>query len=261
VVNRVSRTRRALLRAVLPALGVLAGTVPQAAAQAARVSVAPTTVKLARQNASGLVTLTNSGAAVADFQASVHAWSSGAGGAIVLDPTGDLVVAPTVFRLEPGQSRRVRVLSRTPAGPRERTYRLLFSQLPDPAQAGRVGVAMRMELSLPVFVPPTRRSVSVLVPGAEITAGRLTVRLRNAGNATLTPQHVTMRLLDRDGAVITSDPVDMWYVLPGEERTLVTVADAAACTRASHVGLELTVDGDRFTVNAALRKDGASCGR
>lgn len=228
-------------------------------AQAARVNVSPTALSMARRDVSGTVTLRNTGDEAVDFQASVHHWSSGPGGAIVLDDTADLLVAPSVFRLEPGGSRRVRVLARTAAGDRERTYRLVLSQLPDASQQTRGGVAMRMELSVPVFVPPVRRAAGAHVATASIAAGRVSLDLRNSGNATIGPQQLTVRVLDAAHVPLGIVPVALWYLLPGDARTLAVALPAGTCRRAAHVEVDLGVDTRRTTLQAGLREDGAAC--
>jgi fimbrial chaperone protein len=207
--------------------------------QPARVTVTPTSLSLTRADGAGAVTLTNRGAEATDFQVTAHQWHGTDGSALQLEPSTDLVVAPGVFRLEPGQSRRVRVLARVTADRVERAYRLSVTQLPAATSTANPGVAMLMQLSLPVFVTAPRATARVDVEAPRLHRGRLQFALHNRGTATLTPRALQVRLLDAREGLVRRQMLETWYLLPGERRQVDLPLEPGDCGRIVAIAIEL----------------------
>jgi P pilus assembly chaperone PapD len=124
----------ALLLSVIPAL---------AEAPSTAMDVAPTLVRLAPGKA-GLFYVTNHGAAPLTVEMRAMDWRQDAG-RDVLSPSGAFFTSPPVVTIAPGARQSVRLLAQKPGA-----YRLLVSELPDPAaDPGRVKVLL--QFSVPVF--------------------------------------------------------------------------------------------------------------
>ena len=201
------------------AMTVLLCWATQGPVQAAGLEVKPTGVFLTPGEFRGTVDLTNKAESPVTVQAQVFEWRQDETGER-LEKTNEILAAPPVFTLQPGGKQIVRVgFRRVPAAKQELTYRLLLSEVPDrTGQAGEVGVAIR--LSLPVFYTPPGAAGEVGWSISLAEAGKLRVRLHNAGTAHLKIGELS---IVRTGAA--ESPLGPGggykYVLPGVTREWV----------------------------------------
>src|SRR6185437_10402351 len=132
--RRVGNILLAFLLPVLPAF---------AQAPSTSMDVAPTLVRLAPGKA-GLFYVTNHGAAPLTVEMRAMDWRQDAS-RDVLSPSSVFFTSPPVVTIAPGARQSVRLLAEKPGA-----YRLLVSELPDPAaDPGRVKVLL--QFSVPVF--------------------------------------------------------------------------------------------------------------
>jgi len=152
-------------------------------------------------------------------QARPNAWSV-VDSADRYDPTRELVVSPTVFRLEPGQTQVIRLSLRgRPDARSERLYRLFLQQLPDEAEQGRRSGNVRFlfTFGIPVVVAPSGnpnpapRIVWRIERGP---AGDYLLRATNEGSAHLKIAGVSLPASAGDLRVVGAAT----YLLPGTER-------------------------------------------
>ena len=139
----------ALLPCVLMPIGV----------SAASLSVAPLRIVLTPQRPVASLTMGNTDETQeVSVQAEVLAWSQ-EDGRDVYQPTREVLVNPSIFRLPPGGRQIVRLGLQVPAGAAERSYRVFLRQLPrDQALAtdGAGGAKLQtlLRIGVPIFVPP-----------------------------------------------------------------------------------------------------------
>jgi fimbrial chaperone protein len=100
-----------------------------------------------------VVTLRNNDATEISVQAEAFDWSQDERGEDRLVSTRELLVVPPVFTLPPGESQLVRVAYTGDSQAVERSFRLVFAQLP-PARPPQLSKALsvRLRLSIPAFV-------------------------------------------------------------------------------------------------------------
>src|SRR5690606_41692519 len=73
----------------------------------------------------------------------------------VLEPRREVLLAPPIFTIPPGETQTLRIgLRRSPDPNQQLSYRLLLHELPPPLPEGFQGLRMAMRMSLPVFVTP-----------------------------------------------------------------------------------------------------------
>jgi fimbrial chaperone protein len=136
------------------------------------------------------------------------------------EPTRELVVSPTVFKLEPGQTQVIRVSLRGRPDVRvERLYRLFLQQLPDEAeQSRRTGnVRFLFTFAIPVVVAPTGDPNPVARVAWRIergSAGEYRLRASNEGTAHVKIAGVSLPASAGDLRVVSAAT----YLLPGTER-------------------------------------------
>lgn len=189
-------------------LAALAGAMT-APAGAGPLIIAPTTLEIAPQRASAMLSVTNDSDAPVDLQFRAYAWSQPDGGEALL-PTGDLVISPAIVTVAPHKKQVFRILrvKATQGGP-EPSYRLRLNELP---RAGGAGIAINLEFSLPVFVatPGARPMLSWSSDGATVTVANQGTRRIRLSELTLTAA---------GGARIAVPGARSAYILAGAHKT------------------------------------------
>ncbi len=216
----------ALLPWVLAAMGAAPGAV-----QAASLYVAPVRVVLTPSRPVASLTL-GSGEeeeeeeeeAEVAVQAEVMAWSQ-ENGQDIYQPTREVLVNPSIFRLSPGAQQIVRLGLQVPAADTERSYRIFFQQLPRDQALPRDGtrgaqLQTLLRLAAPIFVPPAGPSrqdaqwrLQRASPSSATSGGSGHVlSLDNRGTDHL---QLTQILVRREGGTELLRKNMSLYVLPG----------------------------------------------
>jgi fimbrial chaperone protein len=208
----IARVRNGI---VLLAASLLTAT----AASAGSLSVSPIRVDFASGQRSVTLIVRNDGDQTTLVQTQLVAWSQ-ADNEDRLEPTTDLLASPPIFELVPGGVQTVRLALRRPADPdRERSYRIVVSEVPGPPQPDFTGATFALKLSLPVFVDAaTTKAVPQLAwSGAVDADGSLVLVATNTGT-----KHVQMRTVDvmHDGPGADGRHAGLWYVLSGQRRSV-----------------------------------------
>ena len=197
-----------------------AALVAASGASAGSLSVSPIRVEIAPGQRSITLIVRNDGDQTTLVQTQLVAWSQGDNEDRV-EPTTDLLASPPIFELVPGGVQTVRLaLRRAADADRERSYRIIVSEVPGPSEPGFTGATFALKLSLPVFVDAaTTRPVPQLVwTGAVDADGSLALTATNTGS-----KHVQVRTVDvlHDGPGVDGRHAGLWYVLPGQRRSVV----------------------------------------
>ena len=161
------------------------------------ININPTRLEIGAGALSAAVTLINTSDAEELFQIQQFAWAQ-QDNKDKLTPTEDLVIAPPVVTIQPGETRVVRIALRGDApSSREATYRVIVAQVPRKVNTAN-GVQLVYHLSLPLFVDPTAHAVPKATWSARPSADKkhAIVTLDNQGEAHVRLQ--TIRLLEGD---------------------------------------------------------------
>jgi len=203
-------------------LGILAAAaafgLPPSQAHAGTFSISPLRVELSSAAQTGVLTIRNQEATPVVVQADTRLWTQ-ADGEEQLSPTRDVLVSPAVFTLPANGSQIVRVaLRRAPDAERELSYRLILTEVPQPASPDFTGLSVALRLSLPVFVAPAKKAEPQLDWSATRNAeGRLALAARNSGNAHARVLNFTVTPATGDGGAVAQNTTA--YILPGQSRT------------------------------------------
>ena len=199
------------------AFGLMIGLAAAMPAMAGSFSANPVRLTLpAGANSTSLV-LENRGDKPVVVQASTASWKQ-QDGRDLLAETEDLIVSPPIFTIPVGGSQTVRVgLMRAADPTREVTYRLFLQEVPPPPTDGEPGVAVALQLALPLFVQPVAKASPRLAWQARNGAdGAIELSLANEGTAHV--QVVDARLAGPDGTLI-AELSPRAYVLQGQSRS------------------------------------------
>jgi fimbrial chaperone protein len=192
---------------------------------AAQVVITPVLLELgARQRAVTVsVTLSDEAAAPMLLQSEVLRWSQQADGNPMLEPSDDLLVAPAIAELRPGQTQLFRVaMGRPRDGQDEAAYRLILEDAAEPTAAvdaeSGMTIRFRMRYDLPVFVaPPVPARNALRWRNCEAAAGHACVSLANEGN-----RRVGLKRMAVEGAGWRKElPLTSGTVLAGAARQWV----------------------------------------
>lgn len=211
-----------VLRLVVCGLAWLATS---AAAVAASLHVAPVRVALTAARPVASVTLGNGEEDEVAVQVEVLAWSQ-RDGQDIYEPTREVLVNPSIFRI-PGQGQQiVRLGLQAPPAGTERSYRVFIQQLPrdqalppGPSPGARLQTLLR--IGVPVFVAGGAPRLDLqwrLLPSTLPAAGD-THRLWLDNRGTVHLQLTELRLKDEGGTELMHRALS-WYVLPGQSASI-----------------------------------------
>lgn len=216
-----------------------------AVSRASSYKVTPVQIFLSRANSRTLMTLKNESGETLRFQATVSSWEQDPQGEMKLQPTEDIVIFPTVLSVGAGEERKLRVASATRFDSSEKTYRILFDELPplekpESSQPSQVRILTRM--SIPVFLEPTRVLADTRIEGLALAAGTLSLSVRNAGNIHAIVREVRVKGLGAAGETVFTRTMPGWYVLGGGSRPFRLEIPREDCGKIKRIGVEAQTD-------------------
>jgi len=218
-------------------------------ASAKGIQVTPTNILLAPGQDAAALTVTNNGDRKISFQIRGYSWrQSGAEGDDVLGPTSDLVSSPPIATIQPGASQVVRLVLRQSGGTAERTYRIIFDQLPPANPSEEVHILIR--LSIPVFAQPEARMAPRVHWRITNEAGQAWLSAVNEGNRHLTVHDMTIQ--DEAGRVLQVDIRSPPHILAGASRRWRIVTNAPL---ARNKAVRLTAGADLGTIDERIVPD------
>jgi fimbrial chaperone protein len=170
-----------------------------------------------------------------------------------LEPTDDLIASPPIFTVPPGASQIVRVaLRRASDGVREKSYRILVNEVPPAPQPGFTGAQFALKISLPIFVEATAKTSPQLEWSAKRTSsGELALSAVNTGG-----KHIQVQAIDiaRDGSDADAQFRGLWYILPGQRRTITIKPNTGRAIPSDRVRLKVETDAGPLDADVVLVK-------
>ena len=221
--------------------------------------VVPVQLSLSQANSRTLLTLKNESQETLRFQVTVAAWDQGSQDDMNLEPTEDIVLFPSVLSVAANEERTLRVASATHFDSVEKTYRILFEELPpleDSESQRQSQVRILTRMSIPVFLEPARVVAASRVE-TTLERGVLSFHLRNIGNVHAVVREVRARGLGAAGETVFTHSFKGWYVLAGGSRIYRIEIPEEDCRRAKRIALE--VETDRQTLVEFLDPESGAC--
>lgn len=183
----------------------------------AQVLINPVIVELgSRQKAATVtVSLGSKAQGAVRLQTQVLSWKQDVDGTSRYAPTSDLIVAPPIAELKPGESQLFRVALRGQrSSPGELAYRLVFEDVAQPAADPTRAVSFRLRYDLPLLVAPSEPARDVLRwQACPAKPAEACVRLSNEGN-----RRITFATLNVEGPGWTLSVNTPGTVLAGGQR-------------------------------------------
>jgi fimbrial chaperone protein len=251
-----SNHRRAMNQAVLTrhAFLLLAGyLLMPLSVMAGSFSVTPIRIELSSAQRSVALTVRNDGDQPSVVQAQLVAWSQ-ADNDDLLEQTTDILASPPIFTVAAGASQVVRIaLLRAPDATRERSYRVLVTEVPGKPQADSTGAQFALKISIPIFVDASGAKTSPQLEwSATRTAkGELALTAINTG-----AKHIQVQAIEVTRA--GSDPDarfgGLWYILPGQRRTITIKPSDGHTIAADQVRVKAETDAGPLAADVVLQQ-------
>jgi fimbrial chaperone protein len=248
---------RTLHRSLSCAGLVIALALTGGVAHAGTFAVEPTTIDLATRGVPAELTISNRGKLAARFEAKVVTWRQDADGTMQFAPTTDLVVYPTLFTVEPGGKRSIRIATTSGPTANERSYRIFVEELPplragvDLAASTTTSISMRTRMGVPIFVAPMKAQIRGEVRGV-VGGDGVQVSIENRG--TLHVKAATVRVIakNQDGSVVFDRSQKSWYVLAAGTRTHTLAFEAGECAQIRELAIDATTDHGTWKTTLAM---------
>lgn len=220
---------------------------PLSPAAAQGLEVTPVIVQLAPGQAAAALTITNDSDHKMSFQIRGFTWQQDGSGNDSLTQTDELLSSPPLATIQPGGSQVVRLILRNPPASREETYRIIFDQLPPPAEAGVVHVLVR--LSIPVFAEPRSRIAPQVRWRVVSDGARWWLTATNSGTQHMTVRTLALETPDRKPLriEINSPP----HILAGATRRWSILSNGVS----AHEMLRLTGTADSGVIDQSIAAD------
>jgi len=224
-------------------------------ASASTYAVNPTQVALSAATTSRLLTLRNDSLEPLRFQITTFRWDQAPQGEMLLEPTRDVIVFPSLLTVAPGTERTIRVGFTGAIGIMEATYRIFIEELPPGSpDSPDGGVRMLTRMGIPVFIQPKQPAGRAHLSPLRMQGSRVSFTLRNDGNVHMLPQNIRVRGVDKSGALTVDQELPGWYVLAGGVRNYEIEIPAPTCAALAALSATIQVGGatleERLTPSA-----------
>ena len=183
------------------------------AVRAQTLMIEPVSIRMNPSSMSATLTVTNKSSEGMAFQVRGFTWTQH-DGHDALAPTDQLLLSPPLGTIPAAASQVVRIVLRKAPEEHESSYRILIDQIPPPAAAGTIRVALR--LSVPLFAEPTVQARPILRWGLEQNGDQIELVAKNDGN-----RHEIVRdisLITPSGTQLRIDSGQLPYVLAGSSQ-------------------------------------------
>jgi fimbrial chaperone protein len=232
-------SRRSLCSAL--AVAVILASLTGAARAQSSFSVDPLLIRLTGESNNAVLTISNPTAKEIRFEIKAFAWDQAPpNGTMKLEPTGDIVVFPPLVTLKPRMTQRVRIGTTAGPGPIEKSYRILIEELPSSVATTAVNqVTVRTRIGVPVFVEPTKATLSGRIQGVTIAKRVVSIALVNTGTTHAMVDNIIVRGMSAPDESVFEESLQGWYVLAGKTRTWEYTFKPAQCRPSKFVEIEV----------------------
>lgn len=222
-------------------------------------SVSPVTIELGHKARSAVVTVSNKGKGVGEFEVRVMDWTQDKKGEDVYGPSKDIIYFPRYMKIAADESRVIRLAARVPPSRREKTYRLFVTELPDRTIPKTTGISLQFQFAIPIFVPPPETMAKGRILDSGMAGGTVHAIVVNEGNARLRIDSVAFQGKKPTGEILFEKTIQGYILLAGTSRVYAASIPADRCAALKTV--DLTVKARGLTLKETITVDGKACVR
>lgn len=229
--SRTAASRRTAASALLLAGAVLLFS---SVAHAGEFRVTPIRVDLTGGGkGSGVINVINEEAEPISFQMQAREWTQDGEGKDIYTETSDLIFFPLLMTAKGGETKVIRVGTKAPAPPQEKSYRLFIEEIPRRDEAKGAVVRIAVRFGIPIFRLPAVERMEGVLDDAKVEKGILSVRIRNTGTVHLKVDELEAVGKNSGGEEVFREKPSGWYVLAGSSRVQSMPIPPEACGRLS----------------------------
>ena len=221
--------------------------------------VTPIRIDLGRNARSGVVTVINESDERLQVQMKAMEWTQDAEGKDQYADSDDILFFPRLMVFDKKEEKILRAGIKAPPTGKEKAYRLFIEEIPGPAEAKGVNVAIAIRFGVPIFVGPPKEEARGEVGPVTMTAGTLSVPVRNSGNVHFVVQSVLVKGRNGKGEEEFSRELSGWYLLAGASRVYTTAVPPETCGNLGNVEVEVRTD--KISLRGQLVADPSMCSR
>lgn len=232
---------------------------PFAGVWAGEFLVDPIRLELGAAVRSGVITVRNEGKEKLAFQMQAMEWTQDAEGRDIYAETQDLVFFPKLMSIEAGEQGVIRIGTRFPLIPRERTYRLFIEELqgaakPSDSKGAQMNVLIR--LGAPIFVKPLKSEDRLELDTIGMARGEFSLVARNMGNQHQLVESIRLTGSDSQGNEVYALTLADRYLLAGSTKRYSTSIPRDQCLKLARIAIEFKTDkvvrNDKLEVGKAM---------
>jgi len=211
-------------------------------AGASSFQVNPIRITLTPQGSSSLLAVRNDGNERLRLQVDFYAWDQSKQGEMILNPTDDLVVYPSLLTVDAGNERNVRVGTKSPVVSKEKSYRIFIEELPPTTKRVDSGIRILTRIGVPIFIQPQLPKPQALIEKVAVHKSEILFEVINRGNAHFLPRGIRVKGTDSTGINALERNLDPWYILAGGSRQYRLEISPSDCSKIKDLTVEVELE-------------------
>jgi fimbrial chaperone protein len=211
-------------------------------AGASSFQVNPIRITLTPQGSSSLLTVRNEGNERLRLQVDFYAWDQSKQGEMILNPTDDLVVYPSLLAIDAGNERNVRVGTKSPVVSKEKSYRIFIEELPPTTKRVDSGIRILTRIGVPIFIQPQPPKSHASIENVAVHKSEILFEVINRGNVHFLPRGIRVKGTDSTGVNALEKNLDPWYILAGGSRQYRLEISPSDCSKIKEVTVEVELE-------------------
>ncbi len=223
-----------------------------ATVKASTFHVTPIRIFLSPRIPSVLLTVRNDSTEKLRFQVGAFAWDQNLRGEMVLNPTDDIVVFPSLLSLGPGEERKLRVGTVAPFEVKEKSYRIFVEELPVFTKKEKNQVRILTRMGIPVFLQSAQQLIDGGIESLAIRRGQLSFQVTNRGNSHFVAKKLWVRGTGSEGEIFYQRELTGWYILADGSRRYEIDFSPGVCRNVRLITVEVETDEKLFKESLIL---------
>lgn len=226
---------------------------------AANFTLSPVRLFFQPSQKTDIINIKNNSVEDIKLQVSSFAWSQDENTKDVITKTKDLIAFPKLLSIPPGETRLLRIGSRTNSNNTEKLYRIYIEELPNSHKptGNQTSIRTLTKAGIPVFIRPHIENTEGNISRKNLDKGIFNFSFNNNGNVHFMIRNVRVKGMDKANNKIIDREMAGWYLHPGNSKTYSLSIPKQECVKLSSIETEITTDS--FTTSEHLDVNASMC--
>ena len=207
-----------------------------------------------------IINIKNNSTEEIKLQVSSFTWSQDENAKDVITATNDLIVFPKLLSVSPGETRLLRVGSRTNSDTQEKLYRIYIEELPGTRETkdNQVSIRTLTKAGIPVFIRPHQERTEGSISTTNLESGVFNLSFKNNGNVHFMIRSVRVKGISKAGNTVIEREIAGWYLHPTHTKAYSLEIPQQECLKIDAIEAEVITDS--FSVSEHLDVVASMCG-